>query len=87
MSLLHRNPPVVMNVKKIRRLMDKYGLSCPIRKANPYRRMGDYIARCEEEEEILYGVYFKRRDQFAIPDNRFVHFDIPLTLGGMQTYP
>ena len=39
MRLLHSDPPVQMNVKKIRRLMDKYGLSCPIRKANPYRRM------------------------------------------------
>lgn len=39
MRLLHSDPPVRMNVKKIRRLMDKYGLSCPIRKANPYRRM------------------------------------------------
>lgn len=28
-----------MNLKKIRRLMRKYGLFCPIRKANPYRRM------------------------------------------------
>ena len=28
-----------MNHKKIRRLMNKYGLFCPIRKANPYRRM------------------------------------------------
>lgn len=28
-----------MNHKKIRRLMRKYGLYCPIRKANPYRRM------------------------------------------------
>lgn len=39
MRLLHQNPPVRMNVKKIRRLMNKYGLFCPIRKANPYRRM------------------------------------------------
>lgn len=30
---------VRMNHKKIRRLMRKYGLYCPIRKANPYRRM------------------------------------------------
>src|SRR5574344_1631305 len=30
---------VRMNQKKIRRLMHKYGLFCPIRKANPYRRM------------------------------------------------
>ena len=28
-----------MNHKKIRRLMRKYNLRCPIRKANPYRRM------------------------------------------------
>lgn len=27
------------NLKKIRRLMKKYGLKCPIRQANPYRRM------------------------------------------------
>jgi transposase InsO family protein len=39
MRLLHQKPPVVMNIKKIRRLMNKYGLRCPIRRANPYRRM------------------------------------------------
>ena len=32
-----------MNHKKIRRLMHKYGLICPIRKANPYRRMAKAI--------------------------------------------
>jgi len=30
---------ITMNLKKIRRLMKKYGLFCKIRKANPYRRM------------------------------------------------
>lgn len=39
MRLLHQEPPVRMNVKKIRRLMDKFGLFCPIRKANPYRHL------------------------------------------------
>ena len=39
MQLLHRKPIVILNIKKIRRLMAKYGLFCPIRKANPYRRM------------------------------------------------
>ena len=38
MRLLH-DPGIIMNVKKIRRLMRKYGLFCPIRRANPYRRM------------------------------------------------
>lgn len=37
MRLLHMG--IRMNHKKIRRLMHKYELSCPIRKENPYRRM------------------------------------------------
>ena len=39
MRLLHLETPVCMNLKKIRRIMNKYGLKCPIRRANPYRRM------------------------------------------------
>ena len=27
------------NLKRIRRIMKKYNIICPIRKANPYRRM------------------------------------------------
>ena len=42
--------------------------------------LGDYIACCDEEEELLRSEYLKRRKQFAIPDTGFVHFDIPLTL-------
>lgn len=30
---------VIMNLKKIRRLMKKFTLICPIRRANPYKRM------------------------------------------------
>ena len=37
MRLLHTD--VVMNLKKIRRLMHKYGLKCPYRGLNPYRQM------------------------------------------------
>ncbi len=43
MRLLHMEPPIIMNVKKIRRLMKKYGLICNVRKANPYRRMANAI--------------------------------------------
>lgn len=39
MRMLHWEEPVLMNLKKIRRLMKKYQLVCPIRKANPYRQM------------------------------------------------
>ena len=37
MTLLQKG--IVMNRKKIQRLMRKFNLVCPIRKANPYRRM------------------------------------------------
>lgn len=38
MRLLH-TAEGVMNLKKIRRLMNKYGLKCPFRKQNPYRQI------------------------------------------------
>lgn len=58
MRLLH-HPGIIMNVKKIRRLMRKYGLFCPIRRANPYRR----IAREMQTSTIAANVVnreFKR---------------------------
>lgn len=39
MYLLHRPELVIMNLKKIRRLMKKYRLYCPIRKLNPYKQL------------------------------------------------
>ena len=42
-----------MNVKKIQRLMRKYGLTCPIRKANPYRRMAKALRTNNVAENLL----------------------------------
>lgn len=42
--------------------------------------MGDYTACCEEEEVLLRRTCMERREKFSVPENRFVHFDIPLTL-------
>lgn len=42
--------------------------------------LGDYIACCKEEEEILRGVYLEKRKKLGISDEKYVHFDIPLTL-------
>ena len=47
------NPPVHMNIKKIRRLMKKYGLTCPIRKSNPYRRMAKALKTNNIAENLL----------------------------------
>lgn len=53
MALLHMDPPVIMNLKKIRRLMDKFNLSCPIRKANPYRRMAKALKTNNVADNLL----------------------------------
>ena len=81
MRLLRHDPPMRMNLKKVRRLMNKYGLKCPIRKANPYRRMmaalkeSNYAKNLLNREFKEHGVravlltditYLKRRDgQFS----------------------
>ena len=51
MRLLHLG--IRMNVKKIRRLMRKYHLVCPIRKANPYRRMQKAIRTNNTAENLV----------------------------------
>lgn len=53
MALIHMDPPVIMNLKKIRRLMDKFNLSCPVRKANPYRRMAKALKISNVAENLL----------------------------------
>lgn len=53
MCMVHWKPPVVMNLKKIRRLMDKYGLMCPVRKANPYRRMAKALKTNHVADNLL----------------------------------
>jgi len=53
MGLLHLDPPVVMNIKKIRRLMCKYNLVCPIRKANPYRLLAKALKTGKVADNLL----------------------------------
>ncbi len=51
MRLLHMG--ILMNIKKIRRLMKKYHLVCPIRKANPYRQMMRAIQTSHRADNIV----------------------------------
>ena len=53
MELLHMDPPIIMNLKKIRRLMKKYHLVCPVRKANPYRQMQKAIKESHYADNLL----------------------------------
>jgi transposase InsO family protein len=51
MRLLHMG--IRMNQKKISRLMKKYNLLCPIRKANPYRRMAKALKTNAVSENLV----------------------------------
>jgi len=53
MRLIHQSPPIVMNIKKIRRLMKKFNLKCPIRRANPYRRMAKALRTSHVAPNLL----------------------------------
>ena len=53
MCLMHRDPPVIMNLKKIRRLMKKYHLLCPIRKTNPYRQLARALKTSTIADNLL----------------------------------
>ena len=76
MRLIHMNPPVVMNVKKIRRLMKKYGLICEIRKANPYRRMAKALKTSKVAENLVkrqFEVHGPRK--ILLTDITYIPFD------------
>ena len=70
MRLLHMG--VRMNVKKIRRLMRKYRLTCPIRKPNPYRRLQRSI-RMGSTAENLVNREFESRSQGRPPDGYYLY--------------
>ena len=53
MRLIHLDHPVIMNIKKIRRLMKKYNLFCPIRQANSYRSMAKALKTNNVADNIL----------------------------------
>ena len=73
MRLLHTG--VNMNVKKIRRLMHKYELKCPIRKANPYRRMAKAL-RTSNVAANLLNRQFEAHGARAVllTDITYMHF-------------
>jgi len=66
MRFLHMSPPVHMNIKKIRRLMKKYNLFCPIRKANPYRRAAKAIATTQVAPNLLNREFKSRGPRMVL---------------------
>ena len=72
MRLLHQN--IIMNVKKIRRLMSKYHLFCPIRKANPYRRMAKAIATNNVAKNIVNREFKREPRKILLTDITYLFF-------------
>lgn len=76
MRLMHMNPPIVMNVKKIRRLMKKYGLVCNIRKANPYRRIVKAIKTNNVADNLVKREFEKHGPRkILLTDITYIPFD------------
>ena len=68
---------IIMNLKKIRRLMKKFGLFCPIRKANPYRRMAkalktSHVAPNKLERKFKDG----NPNQILLTDITYLTYDL-----------
>ena len=73
MRLLH-HPGVIMNVKKIRRLMRKYGLRCPIRRANPYRRMAREMQTSAIAPNVVNREFRKGARKVLLTDITYLFF-------------
>lgn len=72
MRLLHQG--TIMNIKKIRRLMKKYNLFCPIRKANPYRRMAKALATNNVAPNIVERNFRQKARKVLLTDITYLFF-------------
>ena len=73
MRLLH-SPGIIMNVKKIRRLMRKYNLICPIRRANPYRRMAKALATSNVAANVVNREFKRQARKVLLTDITYLFF-------------
>lgn len=72
MRLLHQG--IIMNIKKIRRLMSKYHLVCPIRKANPYRRMMKALATSNVAPNVVSRNFRQEPRKVLLTDITYLFF-------------
>ena len=63
-----------MNLKKIIRLMKKYGLKCPIRKANPYRRMAKAIKTDNYADNLVNRQFKQQPRKILLTDITYLYY-------------
>ena len=68
-------PRIIMNVKEIRGLMHKYGLVCPIRKANPYRRMAKAMATNNVTGNVVNREFNRGTRKVLLTDITYLFFE------------
>lgn len=68
---------IIMNLKKIRRLMKKFNLYCPVRKANPYKRMLNALKTSHVAPNLLER-QFKDGEpgQILLTDITYITYDL-----------
>lgn len=71
---LYRSFSVKMNHKKIQRLMRKYGLYCPIRKANPYRRLQKALKTSNYAPNVLNREFYQGVGKVILSDITYLHY-------------
>lgn len=63
---------IIMNVKKIRRLMHNFDLKCPIRKANPYRRMAKALATSNVAGNVVNREFRRAARKVLLTDITYI---------------
>ena len=74
MRLLHMG--IIMNVKKIRRLARKFGLSCPIRKPNPYRQVMKELKEHKTFPNIVARVFKRAPRKVLLTDITYLFYNV-----------
>lgn len=73
MRLLHQG--IIMNVKKVRRLMRKYGLKCPIRQPNPYKQMSRAIKTSHVASNLVNREFGKGPRKVLLTDITYLFYN------------
>ncbi len=72
MYLLHHK--IRMNIKKIRRLMKKYGLNCKIRRKNPYKQIAKATKESQVAPNILQREFLKGPRKVLLTDITYLPY-------------
>lgn len=76
MALIHMEPPIIMNLKKIRRLMDKFHLTCPYRAPNPYKRMAKALKSSTVADNLLQREFESYGQRMVLlTDITYLHYN------------